>query len=194
MSGAWSAIGQAAGQQGMTSGFNSMEGVWGFMRNMRMQEQSQHFNADMFNFERMTRYPVAVASLKAADLNPMLALTQGVSGGSPSSGTNSAGAVGNADVDMVGVYNQTRIASAQVALLKAQEKKTLAEARSTGFDADTKEPKASLFQHIMDAVEGALGNSAVRSKKIKTESKSVMEKLKDIFKKAWDNTSPERRK
>jgi len=81
----------------------------------KRQHDAQDFSAQQF----ANRYQTTTADMKKAGLNPMLAYQQG--GGSSPSGSPTSPAGGS---DMAGRVNQTRLASAQEAQIRAQERNT----------------------------------------------------------------------
>lgn len=103
----------------------------GFLNNSAAsarQDSAQDFSAEQY----ATRYQTSVKDMQAAGLNPMLAYG-GLSGSSPTS--SAASSVGTPDLGQS--YLQSKLASAQVANVEAQTRKTNADAlitETTGLD------------------------------------------------------------
>lgn len=114
------------------------------------QEDAQKFSAEQF----ASRYQTTVKDMQAAGLNPMLAYSQG--GGSPPT-SSAASSSGYADIGSN--INQSRINSAQIALLEANAQK--AKAETANVEADT---QVKLQQPAVQAAQvSQLGASAAQS-------------------------------
>lgn len=136
------------------------------------QDAAQTFSAQQY----ATRYQTTVADMQAAGLNPGLAYG-GISGSSPTS--SAASSAGTPDIGAS--YNQSRLASAQVGQVLAQE--GLAKSQSANLDADTanKEAAKDLMEAQAAAARGSAWQSHATIEKINTEVKEITNKLENEY-------------
>lgn len=155
----------------ISAGMDLLGGHLGSQAAQRRQDDAQAFSAQQF----ATRYQTTVADMKAAGLNPMLAYTQG--GGNAPSGTGASGG----DYGRPGsTFNQSQIASAQVANIKAdtQNKQT----QTANIEADT---RLKLQQALTSEIQGHLfGASADQARSqinyLEHQAKKIAEEIKNI--------------
>lgn len=144
----------------------------GFGMNQRATEKAAHLSADMYQ----KRYQWTVEDLKSAGLNPMLAYSSGV-GGSPSASPSGSSSADSVASETVAMDNQTRVATAQEALLRAQ-------AENVRKEADIKGPKSAIMREVEDWLGDILGNSADhqdRQIKRKQNKESNLKSIRDFF-------------
>lgn len=140
-------------------------------RNMRRQ---QAYNTEMYK----TRYQMTVDDLKSAGLNPMLAYTQGA-GSAPQS---SAGSVVESSLGSrtAGVYNQSKIASAQEANIEADTLKKKAETLNVNADTLIKGGVPELMATQILQASASAEQSHAMAEKIRAEIKLVDSEIEKI--------------
>ena len=123
------------------------------------QEDQQAFNAEQY----AKRYQVQTEDMKKAGINPMLSVSQGA-GAAPSSGIASPGSN----------FTQAALSSAQMENLKANTRKTNAEATITE-DVGLDQAKATLNQTLQQT-----GLTAAQIQKVNAETENAIAQLLNI--------------
>ena len=123
------------------------------------QEDQQAFNAEQY----AKRYQVQTEDMKKAGINPMLSVSQGA-GAAPSSGIASPGSN----------FTQAALSSAQMENLKANTRKTNAEATITE-DVGLDQAKATLNQTLQQT-----GLTAAQIQKVNAETENAIAQLQNI--------------
>jgi len=118
------------------------------------QANAQDFSAGQF----ATRYQTTVKDMQAAGLSPMLAYGQGGGSAPSSSAASSAGTP-----DLGQVFNQARMASAQVANVQA--------------DTSNKEAQADLIRAQTNQANASAWESQGRTELISNQSKEIVQRL-----------------
>lgn len=165
---AGSALGSSAGS--MVGDF-----IGGYM-NQNYALSRQHGAQDFAHEQYAGRYQMMVDDLKRAGLNPMLAYTNGV-GGTPSSSAASA-SESSMGTRASSTYNETRIASANEAVLQEQKNKIIAERENIDADTKIKENMPALIMMQTFKEGSSAENLAKQNNRIDSEISEISQRIK----------------
>lgn len=157
-----------------TSSLGSVLDIAGTWWQNRQNQKNAHEQMDFQKYMYQNRYQMQVADLMAAGLNPMLAYTQ-------SPGSAPSGSMPHAEKpNTVGTFNDTRLASAQEANIRADTDKKSAETDNIEYDTLVKMGMPELIAAQVKQATASAEQSAMMIEQIKATLPKIDAEIKNL--------------